>query len=162
MKKSLFRRIVNRLLALIARSAPGATTLRPALHRLRGVKMHGKVFIGDDVYLENEYPEAIELEDGAQICLRSCLVAHTRGVGRIVIGRNAFLGTSCVVTAPAGKTLRIGEGAVIAACCVVASDVPDHALLGQPKAKPLAEVTMPLTMQTNYEDFLLGLRPWKR
>ena len=99
MKKNLFRRIANRILGLLARVAPGATTLRPMLHRLRGVKIRGKVFIGDDVYIENEYPEAIELEDGAQICLRSLLLAHTRGAGRIVIGRNAFIGANCVVTA---------------------------------------------------------------
>jgi len=146
---------------MMARFAPGATTFRPMLHRLRGVKIHGTVFIGDDVYIENEYPEAIELEDGAQICLRSLLLAHTRGAGRIVIARNAFIGANCVVAAPAGKTLRIGEGAVIAASCVVSSDVPDHALIGHPKAVPLAKATVPLTMQTSYEDFLLGLRPWK-
>jgi acetyltransferase-like isoleucine patch superfamily enzyme len=161
MKKNLFRRIANRVLGLLARLAPGATTLRPMLHRLRGVKIRGKVFIGDDVYIENEYPEAIEIEDGAQICLRSLLLAHTRGAGRIIIGRNAFIGANSVITAPSGKTLRIGEGAVIAASCVVSSDVPDHALVGQPKSSVMAKVTVPLTMETNYDDFLLGLRPWK-
>jgi acetyltransferase-like isoleucine patch superfamily enzyme len=145
----------------MARTLPGATTLRPMLHRLRGVKIRGKVFIGDDVYIENEYPEAIELEDGVQICLRSVLLAHTRGAGRIVIAKNAFLGANCVVTAPAGKTIRIGSGAVIAASCVVSSDIPDRALIGQPKAVVLAEVTVPLTMHTSYDDFVLGLRPWK-
>src|SRR5262249_46426264 len=142
---NVFRRTANRILALIARFAPGATTLRPMLHRLRGVKIRGKIFIGDDVYIENEYPEAIELEGGAQICLRSLLLAHTRGVGRIVIGKNAFVGANCVVTSPSGKTLRIGEGAVIAASSVISSDIPDHALIGQPKAVPLARVTVPLT-----------------
>jgi acetyltransferase-like isoleucine patch superfamily enzyme len=161
MKKSLVRRIANRILGMMARVAPGATTLRPMLHRLRGVTIRGKVFIGDDVYLENEYPEAIELEDGAQICVRSLLLAHTHGVGRIVIAKDAFLGAHCVVTAQVGQTLRIGEGAVIAASCVVSSDVPDHALIGQPKAVALAKVTVPLKMETSYEDFLLGLRPWK-
>lgn len=160
-KKSLFRRVANRFLGFLARLAPGATTLRPMLHRMRGVKIRGKVFIGDDVYIENEYPEAIELEDGAQICLRSLLLAHTRGAGRIIIGKNAFIGANCVVSVPSGRTLRIGEGAVIAASCVVSSDVPDHALIGQPKATVLAAVTVPLTMETNYDDFLLGLRPWK-
>ena len=161
MKKSLFRRVANRILGLLARVAPGATTLRPLLHRMRGVKISGKVFIGDDVYIENEYPEAIELEDGAQICLRSLLLAHTRGAGRIIVGKNAFIGANCVVAVPSGKTLRIGEGAVIAASCVVSSDVPDHALIGQAKPAVLAKVTVPLTMETNYDDFLLGLRPWK-
>ena len=59
-KKNLLRRIANRILGLVARWAPGATTVRPFLHRLRGVRITGRVFIGDDVYMENEYPECIE------------------------------------------------------------------------------------------------------
>ena len=97
MKKSVVRRVFNRILGVLARFAPGATSLRPFLHRLRGVRITGRVFIGDDVYVENEYPECIELHDGAQICLRSILIAHTRGSGRIVIGKDAFVGTNCVL-----------------------------------------------------------------
>ncbi len=158
-KKSLLRRVVNRILASAARVAPGSTTIRPFLHRLRGVRITGQVFIGDDVYLENEYPECIELEEGAQICLRSVLVAHTRGAGRIVIRKNAFIAANCVITAAAGRTLTVGEGAVVTASSVVASDVPAGTLFGMEKAKPLARVTVPLTLETDYERFLLGLRP---
>jgi hypothetical protein len=67
MAKSLPRRIANRILGLLARVLPGALTLRPALHRLRGMQIGRGVWIGDDVYLENEYPELITLEDGAQV-----------------------------------------------------------------------------------------------
>ena len=68
--KSIIRGSANRILHLIARFGPGATTFRPYLHKLRGVKIYGNVFIGDDVYLENEYPEAVEIHDGAGIALR--------------------------------------------------------------------------------------------
>ena len=78
-RKSLLRRIFNRVLGLAIRLAPDATSLRPFLHRLRGVRIAGRVFVGDDLYIENEYPECVELEDGAQVCLRSVLIAHTRG-----------------------------------------------------------------------------------
>jgi acetyltransferase-like isoleucine patch superfamily enzyme len=162
MKKSVLRRGVNRVLGIWARFAPGALSLRPFLHKLRGVKIHGRVFIGDDVYIENEYPECIELHDGAQICLRSILIAHTRGPGRIVIGKNAFVGANCVVAASPGKTLTIGEGAVITASSVVMSDVPAHALVGNEKAAVLATATVPLTLETPYDSFLAGLRPVKR
>ena len=77
--KSFARRVCNRLLHQLARSLPGASSLRPFLHRLRGVKIHGKVYIGDDVYLENEYPECIEIHDEVQIGLRTTVIAHTRG-----------------------------------------------------------------------------------
>jgi serine acetyltransferase len=158
-KKNLLRRITNRLLGLAARCAPGATTLRPFLHRLRGVHITGHVFIGDDVYLENEYPESIVVEDGVQICLRSVFVAHTRGTGRIILRKNSFIGANSVITTTADRTLTVGEGAVITAGSVVASDVPAGILFGVEKAKPLARVTVPLTMTTNYRDFLGGLRP---
>jgi acetyltransferase-like isoleucine patch superfamily enzyme len=160
-KKSALRRSVNRILGMLARFLPGATSLRPFLHKLRGVQISGRVFIGDDVYIENEYPECIELGDGAQICLRSTLIAHTRGPGRIVIGKNAFLGANCVVTAPVGRTLTIGEGAVVTTCSVIASNVAPFTMVGIEKAKRLAEVTVPLAMDTPYESFLAGLRPLK-
>jgi acetyltransferase-like isoleucine patch superfamily enzyme len=147
---------------MLARFAPGATSLRPFLHKLRGVQITGRVFIGDDVYVENEYPECIELHDGAQICLRSILIAHTRGSGRIVVGKDVFVGANCVLTASPGATLTVGEGSVIATSSVITSDVPAHTLFGNEKAKPLARVTVPLTMETPYDRFLAGLRPLKR
>jgi len=162
MKKSALRRVMNRVLGLMARFAPGATSFRPFLHKLRGVRITGRVFIGDDVYLENEYPDCVELQDGAQIGLRSILIAHTRGPGRIVIGKNVFVGANCVLTASPNTTLTIGEGAVVAALSVIASDVPPHTLVGNEKAKPLARVTVPFEMDTPYDRFLAGLRPLKR
>jgi len=159
MKKNTLRSIFNRILAVLARFLPGATTLRPFLHRLRGIQIIGRVWIGDDVYLENEYPECIELHEGCQICLRSVLIAHTRGRGRIVVGKDAFLGANCVVTASPGMTLTIGDGAVVTASSVVASDVPSGTLFGIEKGKPLGTVTVPLTLKTSYDAFLAGLTP---
>jgi acetyltransferase-like isoleucine patch superfamily enzyme len=162
MKKFIVRRVFNRILGMLARFAPGATSLRPFLHRLRGVRITGRVFIGDDVYVENEYPECIELHDGAQICLRSILIAHTHGSGRIIIGKDAFIGANCVLTASPGETLTVGDGAVIVTSSVIASDVPAQTLFGNEKAKPLATVTVPLAMETSYENFLCGIRPLRR
>jgi len=162
MKKSVARRALNRILGILARFAPGATSLRPLLHKLRGVRITGRVFIGDDVYLENEYPECIELHEGAQINLRSILIAHTRGPGQIVIGKDAFVGANCVLTASPGVTLTVGEGSVIATSSVISSDVPAHTLVGNEKAKPLGMATVALTMETPYDRFLAGLRPLKK
>jgi acetyltransferase-like isoleucine patch superfamily enzyme len=159
MRKSIVRRSANRILALIARIAPGGSTVRPFLHKLRGVRITGRVFIGDDVYLENEYPESIELQDGAQVFVRSILLAHTRGLGRIVVGKDAMIGANSVLTATAGTTLTIGEGAVVSASSVIASSVPPHTLVGNQKAKPLAKVTVPFSLDTTYQEFLRGLRP---
>src|SRR5271170_6343938 len=85
MEKSFVRRCSNRILHLMARFLPGSLSLRPFLHRLRGVTVGDGVFIGDDVYLDNEYPECIEIHENALISMRTLLIAHTRGPGRIIL-----------------------------------------------------------------------------
>ncbi len=146
----------------MARLLPGATALRPFLHRLRGVKVQGNIFIGDDVYLENEYPERVEIHDGVQIGLRSTIIAHTRGPSRIVFEKNVFIGASCVIAVTPGKTLTIGEGSVIGVGSCVTSDIPPGTFYAGEKAKPIARVTVPLTATTSYERFVRGLKPLPR
>lgn len=161
MKSSLLRRIFNRMLHLMARFLPGSDSLRPFLHRLRGVKIHGKVFIGDDVYLENEYPECVEIHDGAAIGLRCTIVGHTRGPGRIIIEKNATIAAGCTIVCSSGQCLTIGEGSVVAAGSVVTNDIPSHTLCAGPRIKAVAKVTVPFTLQTSHQDFVRGLRPLK-
>lgn len=158
-RKNIFRRIGNRVLAMLARLAPGATSLRPLLHRWRGVEVRGRVFIGDDVYLENEYPENVRLEDGAQICLRSIVLAHSHGLGHVVLERDAFVGAGCLLLATPGRTLTIGAGAVVTAGSVVTSDVPPGVLYGNDKPRILARANVALGIDTPFEEFLAGLRP---
>lgn len=160
-KRSIPSRLFNRWLHLLARFLPGSTTLRPFLHRLRGVKITGPVFIGEEVYLDSEYPEAIELREGALICLRSTIVAHLRGPGRVIIGKNVVLGAGVTVTCPGGKTLEIGEGAVIGAGSVVGNSVPPFTFCGGARIQALATLTVPLTPETSYEEFIKGLRPMR-
>jgi len=160
-KRSILRRTFNRVLHLMARFLPGSTTLRPFLHRLRGVKIHGTIFIGEDVYLENEYPESIEIHDGAGIGLRSTIIAHTRGHGRIIIEKNAIIATGCTIVCSAGQTLTIGEASVISAGSVVSNDIPPHTLCAGPRVRPVATVTVPFTLQTSHEAFTRGLRPFR-
>ncbi len=143
----------------MARSLPGSTNLRPFLHRLRGVRIHGDVFIGDDVYLENEYPECVEIHEGVTIGLRSTIIAHHGGSGKIVIERNAAVMTGCTIVSSSGRTLTIGEGAVISAGSVVQNSIPRFTLCAGPRIKAVATITVPLTPETSYQDFARGLRP---
>ena len=99
------------------------------LHRARGVRIGRNVFIGDDVYLDNEFPEAIEIQDDVQISIRAVIIAHTRGPGRVVIQKAAFVGPHTVVACPYGRTLTICEGAVVSAGCVVTKSVPPRVVL---------------------------------
>jgi serine acetyltransferase len=162
MKKNIFRRVFNRFLHVLARTLPGSESLRPALHRLRGVKIGRGVFIGDDVYLENEYPEAVELEDGAQVSLRVVFIAHTRGTGKIILGKNAYIGAGAMLITTSGRTLKIGEGAVIGAGVVVGSDVAPQMFVPSHPAKAAALATVLLPTAETMEDFIRGLKPLKR
>lgn len=159
----MVRRIINRVLHLIARFSPGRTTIRPFLHKLRGVKIYGEVFIGDDVYIENEHPECVEMHDGAQIALRSTIIAHHKGPGRVIIGRNACIFAGCIVAASSKQILTIGEGAVLAAGSVVTKDVTPFTMVGGVPAKPIATVTVPNTLSLkSIEEFKKGLIPIKK
>jgi acetyltransferase-like isoleucine patch superfamily enzyme len=158
-RKSLYKRTSNRLLHLLCRFLPGSTNLRPALHRVRGVRITGRVFIGEDVYLDSEYPECIEIHDGVQIGPRSMIIAHTRGAGKVVLRENSFVGANSVIVTSSGRTLTIGEGAVLTASSLITSDVPPYTLVGGERAKPLARVTRPFTGETSFDEFVRGLRP---
>ena len=162
MSASLLRRISNRALHVLARFSPGCTSVRPFLHRLRGVKVGKDVFIGDDVYLENEHPSAVEIQDGVHISLRAIILAHTRGAGKLVIEKDAFIGPNAVIATSGNRTLRIGQGAVIGAGVVIGKDVPAQAFVPSPAANPAASAMVPLTKAETMEAFLLGLVPLDR
>jgi acetyltransferase-like isoleucine patch superfamily enzyme len=165
MHKSLPRQIMNRILHIIAQFSPGAHSLRPFLHKLRGVKIYGTVFIGDQVYLENEYPEMVEIHDEAVITLRTTILAHNYGKGKIIISKKAYIGTGAIITATPGQTLIIGEGSVIAANSVVTKDIEPYTLVGGSPAKPIARITVPLIFSSgtstisSYLAFKNGLVP---
>jgi acetyltransferase-like isoleucine patch superfamily enzyme len=159
-KKGLWKRVVNRLLHSLAKSLPGCESLRPFIHKLRGVKISGKVFIGDEVYIENEYPENVEIQDEAAILLRSTIIAHFRqGYGKVIICKKARIAAGCIVSASSKDPLIIGEGALVAAGSVVTKNVPPYTFVGGVPAKPIAKMTIPATQKTKWEDVKKGMVP---
>jgi acetyltransferase-like isoleucine patch superfamily enzyme len=157
--KSFMRRALNRIFHLLCRFLPGATTLRPFLHRMRGVRIGKNVWIGDDVYLENEFPDRVEIHDGAVVGLRSIIIAHTRGPGRIVIGKDVYIGAGCVIVTAARRPLVIGEGSVIIASSLVNSSIAPYTLYGSDNARPLAKLTKSFRATASYEEFIATIRP---
>jgi len=159
--RALVRRGFNRTLHMMARFLPGGKNLRPFLHRLRGVKIHGSVYIGDDVYIDEDHPESVEIHDDVVIAHRCTIIGHTRGVGRIVIEKQAAIAAGCLIVCGPGQTLTIGEGAVISAGSTVSHDIPPRTLCGMPRIKAFGKVTVPFTWDTTYEQFLRGVEPMR-
>jgi acetyltransferase-like isoleucine patch superfamily enzyme len=159
LNKFLIKRVANRFLNALARISPGAESLRPLLHRARGVQVGQHVFIGDGVYIDNEYPECIEIHDHVQISIRAILIAHTRGPGRVIIEKGAFIGPNSVVVCGAGRVLKIGEGAVISAGLVITKSVPPRIYLAPPSPRAMARVKIPLPTSKTMEEFWSGLTP---
>ena len=146
----------QRTLHVAARLAPGAESLRVWLHKARGVRIDGKVFLGANVYIDDEYPENVTIHENSVIGISVIIISHFRGVGKVEIGPDAFVGPNSVVL----PDVRIGEGAVVAAGSVVTRDVPAYTFVGGvPDAKPLARVTRTLGRGKSLEEFQRGLRP---
>ena len=152
---------LNSLLNFMGRILPGGNTVRPFLQRLRGVKIGESVWIGEDVYLDEECPETIEIQDGATIATRCTLIGHTKGSGKIVIEKRAAIGAGSVIAYVAAQTLRIGEGAVVSAGSTVLSDVPPFTLCGPARIKIYGSVTVPFREAGSVEQFRRGVRPLK-
>jgi serine acetyltransferase len=153
----MFKSCFNRILQLLARSLPGATSLRPCLHKLRGVKITGRVWIGEDVFLENTYPESIELHDECGVNLRSVLLAHWRGSGKIIVEKKARIGACCLITASPGETIVIGEGSMVAAGSVVTKSVAPYTLVAGVPAKPIATLKYAPSKGISYKQFKSGI-----
>jgi len=157
-RKNLARRTFNRILHWLARNSPGAMSLRPFLHRLRGVRLGQDVFIGDEVYLENEFPEKVSIGDRTVLSVRSIIIAHTQGVGEVTIGRNVWIGPGSMVICTQGRKLTIGEGAVISHGAVVGHNVAREIIIAPPRSMAIGRATYPMTGPGGFAKFVEGMR----
>ena len=124
--------MIKRLLAKIAMIAPGGYTIRPMLHRSRGVKIGKGVWISQFVYIDEVHPANIVIEDNVTIGLRTTIFAHFysgfyepgKKVGKVKIEKNVYIGPHCVIF----HNVTIGEGSVIGAGSVVTKTIPSFSV----------------------------------
>ena len=150
---------LNAILHFMARILPGGFNVRPFLHRLRGVKVGDNVWIGDDVYIDEQHPETVEIRDGAAIATRCTLIGHTKGPGKIVVGEQAAIGAGCIIVCASGQTLTVGAGSVVSAGSTVSHDIPPHMLCGPPRIKVYGSVDIPFRSAATFEEFKRGIVP---
>ena len=154
--------ILNRLLQIFAFFIAGGGTLRPWLQKKRGVRIGKDVWIGQFVYIDQLYPDAVVIGDNCTIGLRSTIFTHlhwgarkSNNYGKVVIEKDVYIGPHCVIL----PNVTIGEGSVIRGGTVVSRNVPPHTFWGNESPGPLAKVSVPLTHEYSYEEFVQGLKP---
>lgn len=137
---------VSRLLGKFWQYAARHFPFLPARCRVRLQMLHGvnfddgkTVFLGEDVYFDNLYPELISVGRYVRITHGAKILSHfidTKFIpepnrpfrffhGRVVIGDYVFIGTGAVIAKP----VNIGAWAVIGANAVVTKDVPSGAIV---------------------------------
>jgi len=116
------------------------SSLRVFLHKMRGVKIGKKVFIGLDVHIDDDNPDLVVIEDRAFITPECVLLTHKRNIAEykhgdwvgdkdfiregITIKSGAHVGIGTLVM----PGVTIGEGAIIGAGSVVTKDIPAYSL----------------------------------
>lgn len=151
------RRFTNWVFQKLAKNCPGSTSFRPALHKLRGVTIGANVFIGEDVIIESKYPDRVSIGSNVQIALRTIVMAHITGPGRVVIEDNVYIGAGCIITCGPDQILRIGQGSVVGAGSVITSSVSEKAFVRTAKPKVMARVGKPFPLCSSYDEFLSNL-----
>ena len=109
-----------RILQNLARSAPGATSLRVLLHRWRGVKLGTDIWIGYDAIIETSRPEYVTIKDRATIGIRAVIIAHFRELRGVTIEEDASIGPGAIIM----PNVTIGKASVVTAGSVVTTSVP--------------------------------------
>ena len=140
---------------MLARIAPGATTLRVRLNRWRGVNIGKDVWIGDDAIIETSFPHLVTIRDRAAIGIRTTIIAHNREQQGVVIEEDATLGPGVIVL----PAVTIGRGAMVTAGSVVTKSVPAMTMVRGNPAEPVATIEVPFGLEVSVKQFAKGLRP---
>ena len=155
MSERLLPGLKNRILQVLARVAPGATTTRVRLNRWRGVNIGKDVWIGYDAIIETSCPHLVTIRDRAAIGIRVTIIAHNREQRGVVIEEDAVVGAGAIVL----PNVTIGRGAIVTAGSVVTKSVPPKTMVQGNPAQPIATVEIPFGLDVSLKEFAKGLRP---
>ena len=136
--RGLPRILAQKVLHQLARSCIHGG-LRLSLYRAMGVRIGEHAFVGMDTWLDDQFPELVEIEDDVVISFRVTVVVHddARRMDRTEAGKEAgtvapvrlrrgcYLGAGSLIL----PGVTVGEKAVVAAGAVVTRDVPPRALV---------------------------------
>ncbi len=154
MAERLLPGLKNRLLQMLARFAPGATSVRVRLNRWRGVNIGKGVWIGYDAIIETSHPHLVTIRDRAAVGIRVTIIAHNREQRGVIIEEDAAIGVGAIIL----PDVTIGRGAIVTAGSVVTKSVPSKTMVQGNPARPIATVEVPLGLHVSVKEFAKGLR----
>ena len=110
-------------------------------YRVLGVEVGKSVFISWSAYIDTTYPGSIVIGENTIIAAGAKLIAHDHSVyrripidlddgkGKIIIGKNVFIGVGAIIL----RNVTIGNNAIVGAGAVVTKDVPPNTIaIGNP------------------------------
>lgn len=156
--ENFLRGMMNRILQQLARSVPGAMTVRVLLHRLRGVAIGHDVWIGYDSILETSHPHLISIGNRVVLSVRTTIIAHFHGSKGVHIEDDVWIGPGVIIL----PNVRIGHGAVVSAGSVVTTSVAPMTMVQGNPARPIARCGVPLGMEMPMKEFIMRLRPLRK
>jgi heptaprenylglycerol acetyltransferase len=161
-----FSGAIKRGLQILAFLAPGESSLRVWLHRLRGVRIGTGSRIGMGTLIETSFPEWISIGNHVTLGMRTTIIAHMVGLpprpdGKekehtsVRIEDDAFVGPGVIIL----PHVTIGRGAVVMAGSVVTRSIPPLTMVQGNPAKPVARCGSALLWDTPIKEFYSKLRP---
>ena len=110
--------------------------LKTWLLRRFGARVGSKVHFCPGVWIDPLFPELLTIEDGVYFGTGAKVFLHEFGpdefrAGRVFLRRGAFVGGLAVIRCG----VEVGAGGVVAACAVVARDVPPGCTALSPPAR---------------------------
>ena len=139
---------------MLARFAPGASSVRVRLNRWRGVNIGKGVWIGYDAIIETSHPHLVTIRDRAAVGIRVTIIAHNREQRGVIIEEDAAIGVGAIIL----PNVTIGRGAIVTAGSVVTKSVPPKTMVQGNPARPIATVEVSLGLNVSVKEFAKGLR----
>jgi acetyltransferase-like isoleucine patch superfamily enzyme len=155
MKEGILSGARNRLLQMLARNAPGATTWRVWLNRWRGVNIGEKVWIGYDAIIETSRPDLVTIKDGGTVGMRAIIIAHFHEQQGVTIEEGGTVGPGAIVL----PGVTIGRDAIVTAGSVVTASVAARTMVQGNPARPVAKIGVPMTPSMTLKEFSKHLKP---
>lgn len=144
LKVSKLVRALRNLLCFGAWFAPWKG-FRRIFHKLRGTKIGRRVEIGYYVFIDNRYPEFVELEDNVTVTSNCTILTHdlsmrfidgTETIGKVRIKKGAFIGMNSTIM----PGVTIGENCIIGCGSVVTRDTEANSIYAGVPAKKISSI----------------------